>query len=414
MPFLSYIRFAAANRRFVAFGFLMAFGSSFGQTFFIGIVGPDVQTEFGLSHTGWGTIYMIGTLASAALLPWTGKQIDRIDLRLYTFLAVLLLVIACLVMATSVGVIMLALAIFLLRQSGQGLMDHISLTSMARYFDAGRGRAIAIATLGFSVGEAVLPFLAVVAIGLIGWRWTFGGAAIGVAVVLIPVLLWLLKGHGERHEAHLRRLSAATSLVSGITSWTRGEVLRDPRFYLLLVGILAPSLIVTAMFFHHLNVAAAKGWSDAWITGNYVVYAVATIITSLLAGQLIDKFGGLRLLPFMLVPLTLSMLAIGLSDNAFIVWPYFILMGVSSGVADTAITAMWAEVYGVTHLGAIKSLAAALSVFSSALGPVVMGGLMDLDVTINMICLIFAAYTVIGALSIAIGLRGYRRAPTPS
>ena len=410
MPFQSYLRFAAANRRFVAFGFLAAFGSSFGQTYFIGIFGPSIQGEFGLSHTAWGTIYMIGTLASALLLPWTGKQIDRLDLRLYTSLACLLLIAACLATAATLGPLMLVVAIFLLRQAGQGLMSHIALTSMARYFDVGRGRAIAIAALGFSSGEALLPFLAVLAIGLAGWRWTYGGVALGVGLAILPALLWLLKGHGERHRSHMRRLSDASHGAHRAISWTRGQVMRDPNFYLLLIGILAPSLILTAMFFHHLNLAAAKGWSNAWITGNYVVYAVATVATSLSSGPLIDRLGAVRLVPFMLAPLTLAMIVIGLFDSPFAVWPYFILAGLSTGVGHTSVSAMWAEVYGVQHLGAIKSLVAALGVFASALGPVAMGGLMDLGVPVGTVCLIFAAYAAAGAVSIVAGLKGYRTA----
>jgi len=78
------MRFAAENRRFLFFGFLLAFSSSFGQTFFIGVFGPEVRAEFGLSHGDWSLIYMIGTLMSALALPWTGRLIDRVDLRLYT------------------------------------------------------------------------------------------------------------------------------------------------------------------------------------------------------------------------------------------------------------------------------------------------------------------------------------------
>ena len=91
----SYLQFTSANRRFLGFGFFMALSSSFGQTYFIGVFGPAVQADFGLSHTGWSSIYMVGTLGSAALLPWTGKQIDRVDLRPYTALVCLLMVLAC-------------------------------------------------------------------------------------------------------------------------------------------------------------------------------------------------------------------------------------------------------------------------------------------------------------------------------
>ena len=58
-----YLRFAVKNRRFLAFGLLMAYGSSVGQTFFIGVFGPSIQAEFGLGHGAGGTIYMAGTMA---------------------------------------------------------------------------------------------------------------------------------------------------------------------------------------------------------------------------------------------------------------------------------------------------------------------------------------------------------------
>ncbi|MFB3047477.1 MAG: MFS transporter, partial [Acidiferrobacterales bacterium] len=124
MSLASYVAFIASNRRFVVFGFLMTFASSFGQTYFIGIFGPAVQAEFALSHTAWGTIYMIGTLASAAILPWSGKYIDRIDLRQYTSIVCVFIAFACLFMSQVSSAIMLVVAIFLLRHSGQGLMSH--------------------------------------------------------------------------------------------------------------------------------------------------------------------------------------------------------------------------------------------------------------------------------------------------
>ena len=76
-----YLSFAKGNERLLMFGFLMAVASSFGQTYFIGIFGPSVQQEFGLTHTV--SIYMVGTLASALVLPRTGKLIGRLDLRVY-------------------------------------------------------------------------------------------------------------------------------------------------------------------------------------------------------------------------------------------------------------------------------------------------------------------------------------------
>lgn len=408
MPVIAYIKFAAANRRLISFGFLAAFASSFGQTYYIGIFGPAIQSEFGLSHTAWGAIYMLGTLGSAILLPWTGKQIDRLDLGLYTALVGAAAVVACSTTALAVNPLMLVVAVFLLRQSGQGLMSHVGITTMARYFNTGRGRAIAIATMGFAVGEAFLPFVAVLMIAALGWRWSYAATGLVLALVLVPVALWLLKGHPERHRAHLAELAAPRASEKFQTrSWTRTEMLRDPRFYLLMPGIMAPAVVLTAMFFHHLNLADAKAWSHAWITGSYVIYALAVVLTSLAVGPTIDRFGAVRLVPYMLVPMIFALVIVAQFDQPWIAWPYLFLIGVSTAVAHTAVSAMWAEVYGVAHLGAIRSFATAVSVLASAMGPVFLGGLMDLGVSIDTGCLLFAAYATIATVLMGIAL-GFR------
>jgi len=287
-------------------------------------------------------------------------------------------------------------------------MSHTAMTTMARYYERERGRAIAIATIGFACGEALLPVLAVTSIALLGWRMSYAGAAIVVAVVLLPIVLWLCKGHRQRHLAHLELTRSAQLASPERSSWTVGEMLRDTRFYLLLPGVMAPGLILTAMFFHHLNLADAKGWSHAWITGSYVIYAVAAIITSLFSGALVDRFGAVRVMPVMLIPLALALLIFWAFDSRWAAWPYLALSGVNVGIAFTTVSAMWAEVYGVAHLGAIKSLAHALGVFASALGPVTMGALADLGMPIADVCLVFAGYALIGTLLMKRALRRER------
>ena len=58
-------------------------------------------------------------------------------------------------------------------------------------------------------------------------------------------------------------------------------------------------------------------------------------------------------------------------------WPCLFLIGVSAAIAHTAVSAMWAGIYGVAHLGAIRSLATAIGVLASAPGPVTLATLMD-------------------------------------
>ena len=198
LPNIGYLTFIAEQKRFLAFGFLMAFVSSAGQTFFIGAFGPSIRAEFDISHGTWGGIYMLGTLMSAAFLPWTGQLFDRMTLPRFASVVALALVIASTFMANVPNVVLLVFAIFLLRQSGQGLASHIASTSMAYRYRKNRGKAIAIALLGFSAGEALLPLLAVMAIAAYGWRATYGGVAVILAIFLPPLLWYLLRERPAR------------------------------------------------------------------------------------------------------------------------------------------------------------------------------------------------------------------------
>ncbi|MFB3059448.1 MAG: MFS transporter [Gammaproteobacteria bacterium] len=401
---IDYWRFARTHSRFLGFGFLLAFLSSPGQTYFIGVFGPEIQALFDLDNAAWGRTYMIGTLASAAVITWSGTFIDRIDLRLFATLSLAGLVCACLVIGSVSSPVMLVLAIFMLRQFGQGLTSHASITSMARYHATDRGKAIALAAIGFSFGEAFLPLLAVFSIQAWGWREAYFGTA-ALVLLSIPLALWLLKGHQQRHALLLENLNHTATEVDQQTSYTRSKMLSEPLFYLMLPAMIAPSMIGTAMFFFPAEIARAKGWSSLWVTGNYWVYSTATVLTIILSGVLIDRFSARKVVPYFLLPLAAGLAALTISDDRFMIWPYMFLTGISSGVYFTGLSALWAELYGPRYLGAIKSLTNAVMVFSSALGPALVGDLLTRGMELEQICLILVGFCMFATLMLFYALR---------
>jgi MFS family permease len=202
---MGYLRFIVQGWRLLGFGFVMSFGSSFGQTFYISLSGADLRAEFGLSHGGFGTAFTVATLASGVALIWAGRLIDRLDLRFFTFGVVggLIGAMAALSFVTSIGALVGVL--FMLRFCGQGLMVHTASTTMVRYFDRDRGKALSVAMLGQPVGEAALPLAAVAAIAAVGWRDAWLNAALIMATVCALLLPALLRGHGARHREFLAR-----------------------------------------------------------------------------------------------------------------------------------------------------------------------------------------------------------------
>jgi len=394
------LNFLIQNIRLLSFGIIMAFTSSFGQTFFISLFGPSIQLEFGLSHTSWGAVYLIGTLGSALVLTYSGSLIDYYKLNYYTFFSVFALIFSCIFISIISSYFLLVVAIFFLRQTGQGLTSHISSTTMARYFVKKRGTAIAIGSFGMALGEAVLPVIVVILISVIGWRFTYFGSSLVIIFLLLPLIFLLLRKFETRF---VEKISNANIVQNGSNnetskSFTRLEVLKDFRFYLMAPGLMTPGIILTALFFHHLNIADSKNWSHLWITGNYFIYSFSVSFIAIVVGGLIDKFTAKVLVIFSLVPLIFSMLCLSFSFNPYIVIPYMFFLGTSSGFTYTSHPAIIAEMYGTKYLGSIKSLLSALTVFGSAIGPIILGSLMDLNFSIESILIYFSIYSIVCTL----------------
>lgn len=400
---MSYLRFLLENWRLLGFAFLLTFGSSFGQTFYISLSSAQIREAFDLTHGGFGMAFTIATLMSGVSLVWAGRQIDRVDLRLLTAIVVGGLVLGMAALSIAASVVALTVALFLLRVCGQGLMIHTASTTLARYFDHNRGKALGAGMLGQPLGEAVLPLVAVGFIAWVGWRdaWMFSAALTAIAAALL--LPWLLRGHGARHAEYLARTAgdagSADGARTGRRHWTRGEVLRDRRFHVLVPVVLAFPFIGTGFFFHQVYIAETRGWPLELLASAFVGFAILRVAASLVFGPAIDRFGAARMVALPLLPLVVTLVAVIASDHWFVPFVYLGALGISVGMLIPLLGAVWAELYGTVHIGAIKALSTAIVVLGSATSPAVFGLLIDHGVSIERISLLCLIYVIVAGVA---------------
>jgi MFS family permease len=406
-----YRAFIRAHGRFVLFGFLLAFISSFGQTFYIALFSAEIRAEFGLSHGGFGEIYSSVTLVSGFLLIWLGKKVDEIALRPYALLLMAGLAAAALTMWGMASIPALALAIFMLRFFCQGLLSHAAVTTMARGFESGnRGKAVSLAALGDPAGEALFPILAVFVVGLIGWRYSWVGVAVIAVVVMPPILLWCLRGR-DAMGGEIKQQSDASDHPSGHQrigtddDYSRRHVIRDTRFHLAMIAVLGPSFIITGIFFHQVHLVTERGWTLAGFVGLFAVYASGQLVFSLLSGGLVDRFGARRTAYFWILPMTLGLLCLAWIDSMLGAVLFMLFCGAGGGLRNVTTAVVWPELYGIRHLGAIKGLVAGLTVVASALSPAAMGWAIDRGVSMSMIVLLCAIYTFLSGFALYAALR---------
>jgi MFS family permease len=367
--------FLRDNARWIAGGLCFTFFSSFGQTFFISLSAGHIREEYGLSNGGWGTLYMVATLASALTLSYLGQIVDRYSARQVAMLIVPVLALGAVSMAFSHHLWQLLVTIYLLRLFGQGMMTHTAFTAIARWFAAQRGRAISVVTLGFNAGEAVFPLTFVAISGFVGWRTSWLLAATLLVVVALPAILSLIAI--ERAP----RASDPAPRISDARDWTRAQVIRDPVFYLLMLGVMAPGFIGTTIYFHQVYLVELRHWSLETFASSFIVSASMTVVFALIAGVLVDRFSGVALLPFFLLPLAAACVVLGSFDAQWSAFAFMAMLGLSNGISSTLFGSIWPEIYGVRHLGAIRALTVAIMVFATAMGPGLTGFLIDRGVS---------------------------------
>ena len=384
--------FKNLSLKVIVFGFIFTFFSSFGQSFFLGIFNTSIRETLSITHGQFGSIYASATLCSSLLLIWVGKKIDDINIFRFAIYVTLLLSFSCFFFSKISSIVFLFIAIFLMRFSGQGMMSHTATTTVSRYFTKSRGRALSICWFGLSSAEFILPVLMVFLLSLTTWQniWTVIALLI---LVFLPIASFFLV---RTVKLDTRESTEGEEFKEeNIKQWKRIEVIKDYKFYIVSMNMLAMPWIATGVFVYQSFITESKNWGPFVIAQSFMSYSVFSVITLLISGFLIDKFTSRKLLIFMNIPLFLSTFVIIYFDAQFTAFIFLGLIGISNGLANVLGSSTWAEVYGVKHIGSIKALTTALMVFSTAFGTALFGILIDIGFSIEKIAIISALYILI-------------------
>jgi predicted MFS family arabinose efflux permease len=389
------------NKKVILFGFIFTFFSSFGQSFFLGLFNAPIRNELGITHGQFGTIYASATICSSLLLIWVGKKIDDYRILNYSFFVVTLLFFSTLIFSFIDSIYFLAFGIFLMRLSGQGLMSHASTTTISRFFEKSRGKALSTVWFGLSTAEFILPVLVTYFFVIYSWRTVWQGIAILIILFLPFVILNTIKSinldsRETDSNPNLKKIK--------IKSWRRRDVIKDYRFYILSLNMLAMPWMATGIFVYQSFIADSKMWDIYTIPKAFMVYSITSIITLFSSGYLVDKFTSRKLIPIMNIPLLLAMIVLFYNQHEIYAYVFLGLVGVSNGFGNILGSSTWAEIYGVKYIGSIKALTTAFMVFATAFGTAVFGVLIDKGFTIENIASVCGIY-IISSLTLLILFR---------
>ena len=244
---------------------------------------------------------------------------------------------------------------------------------MSRYYTFDRGKAISVGSFGDVISMMIFPVIAIYIIKSIGWAeaWLFAG--LSILIIFFPLYLYLLKDHTRLHKDFLKK----TNEINIQKNWRIRNVIINKNFYIYLPISITPPFILTGLIFHQVFIVMNKGWGMELLASSYIGFGIFSIIGLFIGGPLIDKVDTKKAIPYYLIPMFFGVLFMMLFEHSMIIFLYMALLGITTGLWLPFTGSLWAELYGVKNLGAIRALMHACMVFASALSPIMLGLIID-------------------------------------
>ena len=385
-------KFILEDPKLLMYGFLIIFFASYGQTFFIALFNDDIKNLYNLTDGQFGMAYALATTFSSLLLINFAKLIDFIDLRIYSFVVTIGLLLPCLaVYFLPENIIFLFIIIFALRFFGQGAMTHAGITSMTRYFGKNRGKAISFGNLGGMLGVMFLPMIVVYLNKFFDFKQIWLICSLSI-IFFLPVLYFTLSNQVDR-QSKFKELIKDEKRI-----WTTLQVMKNKKFLIYLPLTTSFSFIGTGLMFHQIFIFDQKGWTIDMLGTGFIFLGAFSIIGLLFGGPLIDLLNPRKAILYLMLPIFIGIIIILLFENFYFLLVYMSLFGLNLGISAPFTGSLWADLFGVESLGTVKALFHAIVVLASALSPVIFGYVIDWGFGIGVISIISLNMIIISSL----------------
>lgn len=379
--------------RMVGVATLLLIATAPGQTVVVSQFNNAISEDLGLSASALSTAYMVGTMSAALPLVFVGKLSDRFGPRVMAGVVALLFGLACALIGFATEAVTLTIGFFLLRFLGQGSLGLVSGHALALWFERRLGTMNGIKLTLTQVGFAAIPALALWLVQSVGWRTAYALLGLGVALLVVPLAIFVSRDHpevvGQRldgdpahdppgHEDDDESEEFDPTGHRHIDpAYTLRQALATPAYWILVLTISINGLIGTALIFHAQPMLEAGGLDPNQSAAILRTWSIVMMVCIFPVGWLADRLPARALLPLSLTLLALSALLPTLADSLLVMHlsmgAFGLSQALSVGVGNPAV----ARYFGRAHHGAIRSFVMLVGVAGTGLGPVVLGVSVD-------------------------------------
>ncbi|MCC5951413.1 MAG: MFS transporter [Acidimicrobiia bacterium] len=404
-----------------------------GQTVGISVFVEHFVADLGVSRSQLATAYLLGTATGALSMPFAGRLLDTRGLRFCTigfgagFAAVLV------AMSGVTGLVTVTVGFAFTRMLGQGALTLTATTTVAVWFDRHRGAALGLlAAVGGGL-MSLVPLASAAIITEVGWRWAWVVLGAVVAVVVVPIGLFVARDRPRSAPPPSAAGSsdaapAVTPEPAGVTpepttgAWyrlrrrrVRGEsvtlALRTGRFWVVTAATTLAATFGTALIFHQITLLTERGLTEVQAAANFLPQTVATATAAIVVGRLADRLAPRWLFAAATAGLGGAGVVLLAVDGVVSAAVYGIVLGGSGSALRTMEGTVLPRWFGTEQIGELRGIVLGAAVAGSAVGPLLLSVGNDVTGAYTAGVLAFVTLSALLALAALVVLPGRGDAP---
>jgi MFS family permease len=364
-----------------------------GRTQGLGLVTEPLIVDLGIDRVSYASVNLWATLLGAALCLPCGRLLDRFGPRVVLTAVVAALGVTVLFMSAAGGLASLFVTVTLTRGLGQSALSVASLALVGMWF--ARRLNVAMGVYSVLVGMGFIAAFPAVGAAVLSMGWRSAWLAIGLVLVLVVTPLagifvrdnperegLALDGDDKKNESHLADLAV----------W---DALRSPAFWVFALSSSLFGLVYSGIALFNQSILEERGFDASTYHRVLVISTLLGLAANFGGGFLATRISIQRVMGIGMAVLAMALLALPSVTTQTHVIFYAMAMGVAGGVVTVVFFSVWGQVFGRRHLGRIQGCAQMMTVFASAVGPLILAMTLQSTGSYDSIFYILAAAVVI-------------------
>ncbi|MBS1828120.1 MAG: MFS transporter [Acidobacteria bacterium] len=340
-----------------------------GRTQGLGLVTEPLLQDFGLDRVGYATVNLWATLAGALLCLPVGGWVDRFGSRLVLTAVLIALAATVLGMSAGTGLAVLYGGILFTRALGQSALSVVSLALVGKWFSKRLNMAMGIYSL--LVGMGFITAFPLVGQAVLNQGWRFAWGAVGWGVLALAPLVWLTV-RNKPEEIGVEADAAAVEVEASLTDIGLAEALRGSAFWIFALSSAMFGLVYSGISLFNQSILEQRGFDATVYHTVLVVSTLLGLVANFAGGYLASRWSIRRLMGLGMAVLAAALIGLPLVRTYAHVMMYGASMGIAGGVVTVVFFSVWGQTYGRRELGRIQGCAQMMTVFASAIGPLLL------------------------------------------